>query len=80
MIITEPNDFVDEVHDRMPVLLKPEQFKYWLSGEMGVEELMPPESGFLQRWPVSKRINISKADPTDSTLIDAVKHRQLKLV
>jgi len=25
MIITEPNVFVAEVHDRMPVLLRPEQ-------------------------------------------------------
>jgi hypothetical protein len=32
MIITESNDFVAEVHDRMPVLLTPEQFEHWLSG------------------------------------------------
>jgi putative SOS response-associated peptidase YedK len=36
MIITEPNAFVAEVHDRMPVLLKPEQFDRWLSEELGV--------------------------------------------
>jgi putative SOS response-associated peptidase YedK len=34
MIITEPNDFVEEVHDRMPALLKPEQFDDCLSGRM----------------------------------------------
>ena len=27
MIICEPNEFVAEVHDRMPVLLRPEQFE-----------------------------------------------------
>jgi len=37
MIITEPNDFVAEVHDRMPVLLRPDQFDHWLSGNMKVE-------------------------------------------
>jgi putative SOS response-associated peptidase YedK len=73
MIITVPNDFVAEVHDRMPVL-KPEQFEHWLSGEMGVEELKPVDNGYLQRWPVSKRVNSSKADSNDPTLIDAVKH------
>jgi putative SOS response-associated peptidase YedK len=72
MIITEPNDFVAEVHDRMPVLLKPNQFEHWLSGNMGVEELNPIESSYLQRWAVSKRINSSKADSNDATLIDAV--------
>ena len=36
MIITEPNDFAAEVHDRMPVFLKEEQFEPWLSGG-GVE-------------------------------------------
>jgi putative SOS response-associated peptidase YedK len=41
MIITEPNDFVAEVHDRMPVLLQPDQFDHWLRGNMGIEELKP---------------------------------------
>src|SRR5437773_2422513 len=39
MIITKPNDFVAEVHDRMPVLLKPDQLEHWLSGNMNGEEL-----------------------------------------
>ena len=73
MIIREPNEFVAEMHDRMPVLLKPNQFKHWLSGNMGVEELKPVESDYLQRWAVSKRINSSKADSNDPTLIDAVR-------
>jgi putative SOS response-associated peptidase YedK len=70
MIITEPNEFVAEVHDRMPVLLKPDQFEHWLSGDMSVEELKPVESDYLQRWAVSKRVNSSKADSNDATLID----------
>jgi hypothetical protein len=35
VIICEPNDFVAEVDDRMPVLLRPAQFDHWLSGAMG---------------------------------------------
>jgi putative SOS response-associated peptidase YedK len=73
MIISEPNEFVAEVHDRMPVLLKPDQFQHWLSGNMDVEELKPVENDYLQRWAVAKRINSSKADSNDSTLIDAVR-------
>ena len=33
MIITEPNDFAAEIHDRMPVFLTEQQFAPWLSGE-----------------------------------------------
>jgi len=72
MIITAPNDFVAEVHERMPVLLMPEQFEHWLSGEMGVDELKAAPDGYLQRWPVSKRVNSSRADKDDPSLIDKV--------
>jgi putative SOS response-associated peptidase YedK len=74
MIITGPNDFVAEVHDRMPVLLQPDQFDRWLSGSMTVEELRPAQNDYLQRWAVSKRVNSSKADKDDATLIEPVKH------
>jgi putative SOS response-associated peptidase YedK len=73
MIITQPNDFVAEVHDRMPVLLMPERFDAWLSGETGADQLKPAPNDYLQRWPVSRRVNSSKADKDDSTLVDAIK-------
>ena len=72
MIIGDPNDFVAEVHDRMPVLLGPDKFEHWLSGNMGVEELKPAPNDYLQRWPVSKRVNSSKADKDDAPLIARV--------
>jgi putative SOS response-associated peptidase YedK len=73
MIITEPNDFVAEVHDRMQVLLQPDQSDHWLSGEMTVEELKPAPNDYLQRWTVSKRVNSSKADKDGATLVEPVK-------
>jgi putative SOS response-associated peptidase YedK len=73
MIICEPNEFVAKVHDRMPVLLQPDQFDHWLSGGMTVEELRPAPNDYLQRWTVSKRVNSSKAEKDDATLIDPVK-------
>jgi putative SOS response-associated peptidase YedK len=36
MIITEANQFVGEVHDRMPVILEPAQFEAWLTGAAGL--------------------------------------------
>jgi putative SOS response-associated peptidase YedK len=72
MIITEPNDFVAEVHDRMPVLLAENQFAPWLSGDIGKETLRPAPYDYLRRWPVSKRVNSSKADADDATLISRI--------
>jgi putative SOS response-associated peptidase YedK len=72
MIITKPNEFVAEVHDRMPVLLTEDQFTSWLSGEAGKEVLKPAPNDYLQRWPVSKPVNSSKADADDATLIDPI--------
>jgi hypothetical protein len=41
MIITEPNTFVAEVHDRMPVLLDPAQCEPWLDGVADKDILKP---------------------------------------
>jgi putative SOS response-associated peptidase YedK len=72
MIITEPNEFAAEIHDRMPVLLTKEQSAPWLSGEAGAGILKPAPNDFLQRWPVSKKVNSSKADADDATLTEKV--------
>jgi putative SOS response-associated peptidase YedK len=72
MIITEPNEFAAEIHDRMPVFLTELQFAPWLSGKAGAEYLMPTSNDYVQRWPVSKRVNSSKADADDPTLIEPI--------
>ena len=70
MIVTEPNAIAAEIHDRMPVLLSQEQFEPWLSGEAGVEYLKPAPNDVLQKWPVSRRVNSSKAAADDASLIE----------
>jgi putative SOS response-associated peptidase YedK len=70
MIVTGANDFVGQVHDRMPVLLQPHDFDAWLSGKSGIELLKPAPNDLLQRWPVSKRVNASRAPDDDATLIE----------
>jgi len=72
MIITEANQFVGEVHDRMPVLLEPPQFDAWLNGKTGLEILKPTADNKLQRWPVSTRVNSSRADDGDASLIKQI--------
>ena len=72
MIITEPNRFVAEVHDRMPVLLRPDQFDAWLDGSAGKEMLVPAAEDMLTKVPVSQRVNSSRAPNDDPTLIEPV--------
>ena len=56
----------------MPVLLTEQQFEPWLRGEASLEYLKPAPNDLLQKWPVSKRVNSSRADADDSTLIEKV--------
>jgi putative SOS response-associated peptidase YedK len=72
MIISEPNKFVADVHDRMPVLLAEKDHESWLNGKAGLELLKPAAENVLQKWQVSKRVNSSRAPDDDPTLIDKV--------
>lgn len=70
MLITEPNQFVSEVHDRMPVILEERDFEPWLSGKAGLELMTPAAEGVLTKWPVSPRVNSSRTPGDDPTLIE----------
>jgi putative SOS response-associated peptidase YedK len=46
MVITEPNKFVAEVHDRMPVILEANDFEQWERGDVkDAAALMKPAAG-----------------------------------
>ena len=62
---------VAEVHDRMPAVLESKDFGSWLNGG-GAALLRPAANDVLQRWPVSKRVNSSRAPADDPTLIERV--------
>ncbi len=61
MIVTEPHGLAAEIHDRLPVILERADFGSWLH-DGGTELLVPAANDVLQRWPVSKRVNSSRAD------------------
>jgi len=55
MVITEPNKFVAEVHDRMPVILEAKDFEQWETGDAkDTAPLRPAGEDVLQRWPVAE--------------------------
>jgi putative SOS response-associated peptidase YedK len=72
LIVTNDNKLASKIHNRMPVLLEPKDFDRWLARTVGAELLKPAPDDYLQAWPVSKRVNSSRALGDDPTLIDRV--------
>ena len=60
IITGEPNEFVREIHTRMPVILPEEHHDAWLSGEAGKEVLVPYPANLMKAWPISPRVNTPK--------------------
>ena len=60
IMTTEPNDQMKEVHNRMPVILSPEEHQQWLEAESReeIEPLLHPyHDGGLLMFEVSKDVN-----------------------
>jgi putative SOS response-associated peptidase YedK len=74
MVVTEPNRIAAQVHDRMPVILEPSAFEQWERGTPNdaAALLRPAADDVLQMWPVSRRVNSSRADDSDASLIERV--------
>ncbi len=70
IITTEANALIRPIHDRMPVILKPEDEAEWLSAEVTdpaqLERLYRPYAAdAMQRWPVSQAVNSSRQNGAD---------------
>jgi putative SOS response-associated peptidase YedK len=74
MVITDANKLAAEVHDRMPVILEPKDFQQWERGDVNdaATLMKPADDDLLQKRPVSMRVNRSRADGSDATLIDKI--------
>ena len=72
MLITNANELASKIHDRMPALLQPKDFDGWLTGTAGAELLKPAANDYLQTWPVSRRVNSSRAPSDDQSLIEQI--------
>jgi putative SOS response-associated peptidase YedK len=73
IITTAPNDLMKDIHDRMPVILKPEDYSTWLNPDnqatAGLKQLLKPyPTEAMAAHPVSTRVNTAKYD--DPALIE----------
>ena len=66
IIVGEPNPLVAGVHDRMPVMLLPEDYDQWLDPAMTIDELRkllrPYEPKLMKAYEVSRAVNSVKND------------------
>jgi putative SOS response-associated peptidase YedK len=74
IVITDANKLAADIHDRMPVILEPKDFQQWEHGDLkdAAALMKPADEDVLQRWPVSRRVNSSRADDSDVTLTDKI--------
>ena len=69
VITGEPNAVVAPLHDRMPVILAPEDYTQWLTADDPRELLRACAAETLVAYPVSSRVN--KPQENDADLVQA---------
>lgn len=81
ILTTAASDDIAHIHQRMPVVVKPEDFSRWLDCRRQeprdvADLLMPVETGFFEAIPVSDRVN--KVANTSSQLQERVDSAELE--
>ena len=70
IITTNSDELVGTIHDRMPVIIAPEEYTRWLStlDPEPRDLLVPYPSERMKMWPISTRVN--KPDNNDASILD----------
>jgi putative SOS response-associated peptidase YedK len=76
VITTDPNELMQKIHTRMPVILKPSDYDRWLEpgdpNRLPVDLLRPYPAEEMVAWRVGKSVgNVRNNDPSLITPIDA---------
>jgi putative SOS response-associated peptidase YedK len=71
ILTTTPNALVADLHDRIPVIVKPAKWDVWLDPDVKDFELIrgilkPYDAEFMRRYPVNRKLNNSKIDDPES--------------
>lgn len=62
----EPNELMATIHDRMPVLLHPEDYERWISSDEDPRDLMKPfPSDLMTMWKIGRDVGSPKNDRPD---------------
>jgi putative SOS response-associated peptidase YedK len=72
IITTGPNGVMEPIHDRMPVILRTEDWQAWLEAPVeAIQPLVcPSDADVMQAWPVDRRVSRTVDD--DAGLIEPI--------
>lgn len=74
IITTTPNELLETIHDRMPVILPAHAQEAWLSNDTQPSELLsllnPFSATAMKSYPVSQQVNAAKVE--DPQLVEAI--------
>jgi putative SOS response-associated peptidase YedK len=72
ILTTSANGTMAQMHDRMPVILEPDQWSMWLGEAEGdaMELMRPAADDVLYLWPVSRAVNSVRNNGAD--LLDRI--------
>ena len=67
ILTTKPNSLVADVHDRMPAILRPEDYDLWLDPGVTAPSrvaacLQPFDARLMKKYPISTRVNSPEND------------------
>jgi putative SOS response-associated peptidase YedK len=62
ILTTAPNALMKPIHDRMPVIMAPDRYRQWLSGDRPQDLLKPYPAELMEAVAVSSRVNSPKFD------------------
>lgn len=74
IITTEANEFMAQIHQRMPVVMLPEHAGRWLNGDMDLLSELIDKPPSFRAWPVDRTVNNARnegmelIDPAGETL------------
>jgi putative SOS response-associated peptidase YedK len=71
ILTTTPNSLIEDMHDRMPVIVPPDKYDLWLDPVVtdfaAIREILKPyDANLMRRYPVSRKLNNSKIDDAES--------------
>lgn len=78
-VLTQPpNELMQDIHDRMPAILAPEQEHLWLANDLPIKDLLqliqPYPSELMKAYRVSKAVN--KVSENRAELLEEVPDMQ----
>lgn len=66
VVTCEPNEMMATIHDRMPVILHPEDYDRWISPEPEAADLMKPfPTELMTMWKIGSKVGSPRNDSAD---------------